>query len=112
MTSSLRTAGAFGACVAAVAAEGPTGRAVCSRRIFAQHRTMVVAALATITWLSRLFRAVLSIIVRTGVLSAEVPRRTTDRVASPARFAAPRTRWGDPVGGKWLVVGGAWSVGG
>ncbi len=48
---------------------------------------MVVAALAMITWLSRLFRAVLSIIVLTGVLSAEAPQRTTDRVASPARFA-------------------------
>jgi hypothetical protein len=39
---------------------------------------MVVAALAMITWLSRLFGAVLSLIVLTGVLSAEAPQRTTD----------------------------------
>jgi hypothetical protein len=39
---------------------------------------MVVAALAMITWLSRLFGAVLSFIVLTGVLSAEAPQRTTD----------------------------------
>jgi hypothetical protein len=57
---------------------------------------MVVAALATITWLFRLFRAVPSIIVLTDVLSAEAPQRTTDRVASPARFAPA---------GWWLVVG-------
>jgi hypothetical protein len=62
---------------------------------------MVVAALAMITWLSRLFRAVLSIIVLTGVLSAEAPQRTTDRVASPTGFGTPRTLWG-----IWSVVGG------
>jgi len=50
---------------------------------------MVVAAVATITWLSRLFCALLSIIVLTGVLSADAPQRTTDRVASPAHFAPP-----------------------
>jgi hypothetical protein len=63
----------------------------------AVHRTMVVAALAMITWMSRLFRTALSVTILTGVLSAEAPQHTTDqRAASPARFAAPRTPWGDP----------------
>jgi len=54
------------------------------------HRTMVVAALATITWLSRLFCALLSIIVLTGVLSADAPQRTTDRGGEPG---ALRPTW-------------------
>jgi hypothetical protein len=49
-----------------------------------------------ITWMSRLFRAVLSIVALTGVLSAEARQRTTDRATSPPRVAAPRTPWGDP----------------
>jgi hypothetical protein len=63
---------------------------------------MVVAGLAMITWMSRLFRAALSIVALTGVLSAEAPQRTTDRATSPPRFAAPRTPWGDPdLQGVW-----------
>jgi hypothetical protein len=46
--------------------------------------------------MSRLFRAALSIVVLTGVLSAEVPQRTTDRAGRPKGFATPRTAWGDP----------------
>jgi hypothetical protein len=53
--------------------------------------------------MSRLFRVVLSIGIftgaigiLTGVVSAEPPQRTTARTEGPARFAAPRTPWGDP----------------
>ena len=37
----------------------------------------------------------------TIILSAEPPQRTTDRATGPGqgRFAAPRTPWGDLVGG-------------
>jgi len=44
-----------------------------------------------ITWMSRLFRVGLSIVILTDVVSAEAPQRTTDGAWISARYAAPYT---------------------
>ena len=67
--------------------------------VTSRHRTMVVVALAMITWMSRPFRIALWIVVLTVVLSAEGPQRATGdngSAASSRRYTAPRTAWGDP----------------